>query len=61
MKKLKEYWFCRIFGHKFFEVQTVEGAPGYNEVPEGYTATKFIKRDYCTKCGLTKQEIQENV
>ena len=44
---MKEYWLCRIFGHKFIGSFELEG---------GNVAHRPIPG--CVRCGLTKEEIR---
>ena len=49
MVKIKEYWVCRILGHKFigWSVSRTELEVSYN-----------IPYDECRRCGLSKEEIK---
>lgn len=46
---MKEYFLCRILGHKFIGVR--------DNLIQGQTIYSAI--DFCCRCGLSKEEIKE--
>jgi len=45
---------CWLFGHKFIKNFKVAGAPGYNDIPQGYVQTFSEITKHCVRCGIDK-------